>query len=111
VGFYGVATILYGFSGYYLLSLLLLGLVGATDMVSTVLRATIRQLVTPDHIRGRMTSVNMIFFMGGPQLGNLESGLLAAWIGAPLSVIAGGIGTVIVVLITAWKFPMLREYE
>jgi MFS family permease len=111
VAVYGVATILYGFSPYFMLSLLLLGVVGAGDMVSTVLRGTIRQLATPDHIRGRMTSVNMIFFMGGPQLGNLEAGLVAAWLGAPMSVVVGGVATVAVVIITAIKFPALREYK
>jgi MFS family permease len=111
VALYGVATAIYGFSTNYALSLLLLGLVGAGDTVSTVLRSTIRQMATPDHIRGRMTSVNMIFFMGGPQLGNLEAGLLAAAIGAGPSVVVGGVATVAVVALTAWRFPKLRRYE
>jgi hypothetical protein len=89
----------------------LLGLVGAGDTVSTVLRSTIRQMATPDHIRGRMTSVNMIFFMGGPQLGNLEAGLLAAWIGAGPSVVIGGFATMVVVGLMSWRFPRLRAYE
>jgi len=76
-----------------------------------VLRVSIRQLFTPDHIRGRMTSVNMIFFMGGPQLGNMEAGLLAAAVGAPMSVVIGGIATVILVAFTAWRFPELRNYD
>jgi MFS family permease len=111
VALYGVATAIYGFSTNYALSLLLLGLVGAGDTVSTVLRSTIRQMATPDHIRGRMTSVNMIFFMGGPQLGNLEAGLLAAWIGAGPSVVIGGFATMVVVGLMSWRFPRLREYE
>jgi MFS family permease len=111
VALYGVATAIYGFSTDYSLSLLLLALVGAGDTVSTVLRSTIRQLATPDHIRGRMTSVNMIFFMGGPQLGNLEAGLLAAWIGAGPSVVIGGVATMVVVGLMSWRFPRLREYE
>jgi MFS family permease len=110
VAFYGVATAIYGLSTNFLLSLVLLALVGAGDSVSTVLRSTIRNLVTPDYIRGRMTAVNMVFFMGGPQLGNLEAGLLAGMIGAPMAVVSGGIATVAVVAFTAWRFRGLRQY-
>jgi MFS family permease len=98
-------------SNIFALSFVLLGLVGAADTVSTILRNTIRQLATPDHLRGRMTSVNMIFFQGGPQLGNLEAGIVAALFGAPFSVISGGVATVIVVGIVAWLAPQLREYN
>ena len=108
---YGVATALYGASQWFALSFLFLALVGAADTVSTILRNTLRQLATPDHLRGRMSSVNMIFMMGGPQLGNLEAGVVAALIGAPLSVITGGIATVILVAATAWLVPQLREYS
>ncbi|MCC7438004.1 MAG: MFS transporter [Armatimonadetes bacterium] len=111
VAAYGAATAIYGFSADYWLSLLMLGLVGVGDSISTVLRVSIRQLFTPDHIRGRMTSVNMIFFMGGPQLGNMEAGLLAAAVGAPMSVVIGGIATVLLVAFTAWRFPELRNYD
>ena len=82
VAVYGAATVVFGLSRAYWLSLLMLALSGAADTVSTVIRQTIRQLITPDRLRGRMTSVNMIFFMGGPQLGELEAGLLAAAVGA-----------------------------
>src|SRR3712207_9317008 len=68
----------------------MLAVTGAADTVSTVIRQTIRQLITPDRLRGRMTSVNMIFFMGGPQLGELEAGLVAAAAGAPLPGGPGG---------------------
>ncbi len=111
VALYGLATLLFGLSRNFALSLILLGIVGASDTVSTILRATIRQLVTPDHIRGRMTSVNMIFFMGGPQLGEVEAGLAAALLGAPLSVITGGVGCLIAVAATAWKVPTLRRFD
>ena len=77
VAVFGVATALFGISTVYWFSLLMLAVVGAADTVSTVLRQTIRQLVTPNHLRGRMTSINMMFFMGGPQLGELEAGSLA----------------------------------
>jgi MFS family permease len=110
VAAYGVATTLYGMSDLFILSVILLAFVGAADTVSTILRNTIRQLSTPDHLRGRMTSVNMIFFMGGPQLGNLEAGIAAALFGAPFAVISGGIATVLLVIVTAWLVPQLREY-
>lgn len=111
VAIYGLATLAFGFSKSFGLSLIFFGLSGTADAVSTILRGTIRQLVTPDHIRGRMTSVNMIFFMGGPQLGELEAGVVAALFGAPLSVITGGVGCLIAVAITAWKTPMLRQFD
>jgi len=108
---YAVATALFGASRSFSLSLVCLALVGAGDTVSTILRHTIRQLVTPDHLRGRMNSVIMIFTQGGPQLGNLEAGLVATWIGAPLSVIAGGIATLILVAAVTWRVPQLRHYR
>ncbi len=111
IALYGLATALYGASQWFLLSFILLACVGAADTVSTILRNTIRQIATPDYLRGRMTSVMMIFFMGGPQLGELEAGLVAAWLGAPLSVITGGVGTIIAVAIMAWLVPSLRNYR
>lgn len=111
VASYGVATAIYGTSQLFVLSFFFLALIGASDTVSTILRNTIRQLSTPDHLRGRMTSVNMIFFQGGPQLGNLEAGIVASLFGAPFSVISGGIATVILVGIVAWLAPQLREYK
>jgi MFS family permease len=111
VAAYGFATIFYGVSQLFALSFLFLAFVGASDTVSTIIRNTIRQLATPDHLRGRMTAVNMIFFMGGPQLGNLEAGFVAALFGAPFSVISGGIATVIAVGVVAWLVPQLREYH
>lgn len=111
IGLYGLATVLFGLSNIFVLSVLFLALVGAGDTVSTIMRQTIRQLVTPDNLRGRMTSVNMIFFMGGPQLGEIEAGAAAALLGAPFSVAAGGIATVILVAITAFLFPVLRTHR
>jgi hypothetical protein len=89
----------------------MLAVTGAADTVSTVLRQTIRQLVTPNHLRGRMTSINMMFFMGGPQLGELEAGSLAALIGAPLSVVTGGLGSLVCAAIAAVKSKRLMEFE
>ena len=111
VAVFGVATALFGISTVYWFSLLMLAVTGAADTVSTVLRQTIRQLVTPNHLRGRMTSINMMFFMGGPQLGELEAGSLAAIIGAPLSVVIGGIGSLVCAAIAAVKSKSLMEFE
>jgi MFS family permease len=108
---YGLATVVFGASHLFWLSWLALAAVGVADSVSTVLRQTIRQLVTPDRLRGRMTSVNMIFFMGGPQLGELEAGLAATWLGAPWSVMAGGLGCLLTVALVAARAPLLRDYR
>ncbi len=108
---YGLATILFGVSRAFWLTFLGLALTGATDTVSMVLRNLIRQLGTPDNLRGRMTSVNMIFFMGGPQLGELEAGLAANWFGATFSVVSGGLGCLFA---TAWitaRTPALVKYR
>lgn len=108
---FGLATVAFGMSTSFVLTLVCLALTGVTDTVSMVIRNVIRQLHTPDHLRGRMTSVNMIFFMGGPQLGELEAGLVAnAW-GAPLSVVTGGLGCLLATAWVAWRTPALREYR
>lgn len=111
VAIFGLATAAFGVSTVFWFSLLMLAVTGAADTVSTVLRQTIRQLVTPNHLRGRMTSINMMFFMGGPQLGELEAGLLAAAIGAPLSVIIGGLGSVAGSAVAAVKSKSLMDFE
>jgi MFS family permease len=111
VAVFGVATAAFGVSTAFWLSFLMLAVTGAADTVSTVLRQTIRQLVTPNHLRGRMTSINMMFFMGGPQLGELEAGVLAALIGAPLSVVVGGLGSTAAAGIAAVKSKSLMEFE
>jgi predicted MFS family arabinose efflux permease len=108
---HGIATIAFGVSTGFWLAFVALALTGATDTVSMVIRNIVRQLETPDHLRGRMTGVNMVFFVGGPQLGELEAGLVANWWGAPFSVITGGIGCL---LATAWitaTTPELRRYR
>jgi MFS family permease len=108
---YGLATIGFGLSPVFWLSVLCLAGTGAADTVSTVLRQTIRQLVTPDHLRGRMVSINMIFFMGGPQLGELEAGLVAKWTNAVVSVVSGGVATVLFTAAIAARSPLLRRYR
>ena len=104
-------TVIFGISHTFWLTLLCLALTGATDSVSTVLRNLIRQLETPDHLRGRMTGVNMAFFMGGPQLGEMEAGLVANWFGAPFSVISGGIGCLIATGWVTLATPALPRYR
>ena len=108
---YGAATAFFGMSHWFSLSLLLLAVVGGADTLSAILRNTLRQILTPDYLRGRMTSVNMIFSRGGQQLGNLEAGVVATLIGTPLSVITGGIATVITVAVAALLVPELRNYR
>jgi MFS family permease len=111
VAIFGLATAGFGISRVFWLSFLMLAITGAADTVSTVLRQTIRQLATPNYLRGRMTSINMMFFMGGPQLGELEAGLLAAATGAPLSVVIGGFGSLMCACIAAVKSKSLMNYE
>ena len=111
VAAYGLATVGFGVSTSFWLSLLCLAGTGAGDTVSMVFRGLIRQLETPDHLRGRMTGVNMIFFMGGPQLGEMEAGLVANWLGPVFSVVSGGVGCL---MATVWVYaatPALRAYR
>jgi|RhiMethySRZTD1v2_1073278.scaffolds.fasta_scaffold170110_2 MFS family permease len=111
IGAYGAATVAFGASQTFWLTFVCLAVVGAADAVSMVLRGIIRQLMTPDRLRGRMTSINMVFVMGGPQLGELEAGILANWRGAPFSVVVGGIGTLVAAAFIAARVPALRHYR
>lgn len=111
VGGYGLATVVFGWSRSFWLTFACLAMTGATDTVSMIIRNIVRQLETPDRLRGRMTGVNMVFFMGGPQLGELEAGSVANWLGAPFSVISGGLGCLIAVAWVAASTPVLRAYR
>jgi MFS family permease len=129
VTIFGLSTILFGFSNNFnverilfgtvnnpvtcafLISFIALVLMGAADAVSTIIRNTIRQLNTPDHIRGRMVSVNQIFFQGGPQLGEVEAGVIASLFGVPFAIVSGGIGCIIGVALITLKWPQLRHYN
>ena len=111
VAIFGAATIAFGVSRVFWLSLLMLAVAGGADTVSTILRQTIRQLSTPNNLRGRMTSINMVFFMGGPQLGEVEAGTVAALIGAPLSVVIGGVGCLIAAAFASVAAKKLRRYQ
>jgi MFS family permease len=106
---FGVATILFGLSNTFWLSLGLLLLVGAFDSVSVIIRGSIVQLVTPDEMRGRVSSVNNIFIGTSNEFGALESGLTAALFGPVISVVAGGIGTILVVMGVALRWPETRK--
>ncbi len=110
VAIYGVATALFGVSTSFLLSFLFFAVVGASDTISTIIRQTIRQMMTPDRLRGRMTGINQIFFMGGPQLGEMEAGAVAAAFGVPFAIVSGGLATVALTGYIAWRYPRLRQY-
>jgi len=108
---FGVATIAFGMSRWLPLSLVAYGLVGAADQVSVVLRHTVVQMSTPDDVRGRVSSINMLFIQASNQLGALESGLMASVIGAPATVVVGGVGAIVVAAGFAVGFPELRRYR
>jgi MFS family permease len=108
---FGLATVVFGLSRSFWLTFFCLAMTGATDTVSMVIRNIVRQLETPDRLRGRMTGVNMVFFMGGPQLGELEAGAVANWLGATFSVVSGGVGCLIATAWVAATTPALRHYR
>jgi MFS family permease len=106
---FGVFTILFGISTSLVLSLLALICLGAADMISVIIRATLVQLRTPDEMRGRVMAVDMVFIGTSNELGQFESGLTAQWFGTVPAVLLGGVGTLVVIAIWAWKFPELRR--
>jgi MFS family permease len=107
---FGVATVIFGLSRNFYLSLAMLFLTGALDNISVVVRHTLIQGLTPDSMRGRVSAVNHIFIGSSNEIGGLESGLVAQWLGTVVSVVVGGIGTVLVVLAWARGFPRLRHF-
>lgn len=108
---FGAATVVFGVSRIFMLAMLGLILMGAADTVSTIIRNTIRQLQTPDYIRGRMTSINQIFFMGGPQLGEVEAGVVAQFLGTPFAIISGGVGCIVAAFWIARRWPQLSSFN
>ncbi len=108
---FGLATIVFGATSSFIIAWIAIATTGAADGVSTIIRNTIRQLQTPDYIRGRMTSVNQIFFQGGPQLGEIEAGAVAQFFGAPFAIISGGIGCILGTILIVWKFPHIVKYN
>lgn len=108
---FGLSTVWFGLSRVFPMAMIALVFIGASDSVSTIIRNTIRQLQTPDYIRGRMTSINQIFFQGGPQLGEVEAGVVAQFLGAPLAVVTGGIGCLLAVGWVARRWPQIKAYN
>jgi len=106
---FGVVTIVFGLSSWFPLSLLMLFLLGALDNISVVVRSTLVLLRTPDELRGRVGAVNSLFISASNQLGGFESGLTAQLFGPVAAVAAGGVGTLLVVALVAWKWPEMRR--
>ncbi len=107
---FGIATILFGISRNFYFSLACLFVIGATDMVSVIIRHTLVQVLTPPSMRGRVSAVNLVFIGASNELGEFESGLLAHWMGVTRAVVFGGIGTIVVVGVWAGLFPGLRKF-
>src|ERR1700691_1366696 len=108
---FGGFTIVFGLSRSLTLSLISLILLGASDMISVIIRATLTQLRTPDEMRGRVTAVDMVFIGTSNEFGQFESGLTAQWFGTVPAVVLGGVGTLLVIAIWAWRFPELRKAD
>jgi len=111
VTLFGLATVGFGLSRGVMLSFLFLFITGATDMVSVVIRMTLVQTATPAYLRGRVSSVNSIFISASNELGEFESGITASWFGLIPAVVIGGIGSILVAGIWAWRFPELRKMQ
>jgi len=108
---FGLATVLFALSHLIWLSVLALATMGAADMVSVVIRISLVQLATPDEMRGRVGAVNFLFINASNQLGQFESGITAALLGAMPAALLGGVGTVAVALLWMKLFPALRNVE
>jgi MFS family permease len=106
---FGIATVIFGLSKSFALSLVALALTGALDTISVVVRHTLVQALTPDSMRGRVSAINNVFINSSNELGQLESGLTAAMFGAVGSVVGGGVGVIVVVLLVAWRLPQVRK--
>jgi MFS family permease len=111
VAIYGLCMLVFGLSTHFLLSLFVLAISGAADMVSVVIRMTLIQLETPDHMRGRVSAVNSIFIGASNQLGEFESGATAEWFGPVGSVVMGGVGTLLVAAAWLRLFPALSQRD
>jgi hypothetical protein len=111
VGVFGLATIGFGLSQNLWLSVGLLAILGAADMVSVVIRRVLVLVATPDEMRGRVSAVESVFIVASNELGEFESGVAAAWFGTVPAVLLGGVGTLAVVVLWAWLFPQLRRVD
>jgi MFS family permease len=108
---FGLATVLFGLSRSFWLTMFALFLIGIFDGFSSIIRNTVRQLLTPDEMRGRMMSITQISTKGGPQLGEVESGLAAQWLGVPAAIITGGAGCILAAWIVVKKIPGLLKVD
>ena len=108
---FGICTVVFGLSRTPALSLAALALIGACDMVSVIVRHTLVQLSTPDEMRGRVSAVNMVFIGASNEVGQFESGVTAQWFGTVPAVVLGGLGTIAIVALWAWRFPALRRVD
>lgn len=111
VALFGVATVVFGVSTSFGVSLVALGVMGAADAISVFIRAQVIQIIPPDHMRGRVSAVNAVFIGASNELGAFESGLTAAWWGVVPAVVAGGLGTLAVALLFLWRFPQLKTLD
>jgi len=111
VGVFGLSTIVFGLSHHFFVSLVALIFLGASDMISVVVRQTLVQINTPDEMRGRVSAVNMLFIGASNELGEFESGITASWWGVVPAVVIGGLGTLGVVAFWSWRFPELRRMD
>ena len=111
VAVFGLATVVFGVSSSFGLSMLALIVTGAADSISVVTRLTLMQLETPEAMRGRVAAVNSIFIGASNQLGEFESGVSAAWLGAVGSVVAGGVGSVLIAGLWFKLFPALAQRD
>ena len=111
IGIYGLATAFFAYSSLFWFSLLMLVFTGVGDTISSILRGTINQLQTPDELRGRMSSINSIFTMSGPQLGQFEIGIVAAWLGSEMAALSGGLACLAILLTVAAAFPNVVRFR
>jgi MFS family permease len=111
VAAFGVATLVFAVSNHVWLSLVALAALGAADMISVYVRQTLIQIVTPDHMRGRVSSVSSVFISGSNELGEFESGVAARLLGPVGAAVFGGLGTIVVTGLWAWLFPELRRAD
>lgn len=111
VAIFGLATVVFGLSTNFWLSLIALFIVGTSDSVSAFIRNNVVQIITPDDVRGRVNAVNSVFIGASNQVGEFESGITAHWWGTVPAVIVGGVGTILVAIAAAWIFPQLRRMD
>ena len=111
VTLFGIATIVFGVSESFVLSVIALAVLGASDMINVFVRSTLVQLATPDPMRGRISAVNMLFVGASNELGEFRAGVMAVLLGTVPAVVFGGVGTLAVVALCAWRYPELRKVD